>query len=555
MEDRAFGCDLNIEWPPTKREQGQYATGNIQADYNTSSQVETRTCDMSSAGTRTILRCADACRRVAAQVELTRGHVVSDAIESFLTTATCRARRLCEESDPDFDNSTRIAEGHLQLGPVNTAVVGDLNFSEDSLGKRGTLATTENVDHFSGNRVHVTCEVFDSNAVEFSRIKVRTKAPQCQPCGPGPKLCLQQQPRLPDFSLWPSPASYATGHRTCGRPIASGDTREQSCLHADFSRSRGGSRPEYSRTAQKRNFQGHHAEPSARRPPRSSVCQCSLLASGASRATTTMHLRLILTARALDSTFKLVINVVVGITVVLWRSGRGRAAARRLQRRRFPLLPDHDDTDVMRLRPPTARRTSACCEVWVTRFRAGVGYLGRSFALKLCQPIVILYYRKRCRRSRPWTQAPRAISSRSLSLLEATSKVRRRPSPAHTKALFLGAWRGGLERHVISPFHLSDIVGVFQGYLGRSFALKLCQPIVILAYRKCCRRSRPWAKAPRATLWYDTPLSAVSYCVIGTKICDGPPYQRRPRLVTLALNANDWRGVPCDAAPTFLAWG
>ncbi|KAL3187947.1 hypothetical protein MRX96_024300 [Rhipicephalus microplus] len=232
-------------------------------------------------------------------------------------------------------------------------------------------------------------------------------------------------------------------HRTdceCGRPIASGDTRAQSCLHAEFSRSRDGSRPGVFEDRSNSKFP---------RPPRSSDCQCSLLASGASRATTTTHLRLILKARALDSTFKPVIIVVAGVTVVLWRSERGRAAARRLQIRRFPILPNHDDTDVMRLRPPTARR-----------------YLGRSFALKLCQPIVILAYRKCCRRSRPWAKAPRAASSRSLSLLEATSKARRRPSPADTKAFFLGAWRGGSERHVISPFHIPDIIGVFQGLEG-----------------------------------------------------------------------------------------
>ncbi|KAL3187948.1 hypothetical protein MRX96_024301 [Rhipicephalus microplus] len=128
MEDRAFGCDLNIEWPPTKREQGQYAIGSIQAEYNTSSQVESRICDMSSAGTRTILRCADACRRVAAQIDLTRSHVVTEVIESFLTSAACRARRLCEESDPDLGQSTGIVESHLQLGPDNTIIVGDLNF-------------------------------------------------------------------------------------------------------------------------------------------------------------------------------------------------------------------------------------------------------------------------------------------------------------------------------------------------------------------------------------------------------------------------------------------
>ncbi|KAL3187952.1 hypothetical protein MRX96_024305 [Rhipicephalus microplus] len=264
MEDRAFGCDLNIEWPPTKREQGQYATGNIQADYNTSSQVESRICDMSSAGIRTIRRCADACRRVASQVELTRGHVVTEVIESFLTTATCRVRRLCEESDQDLGQSTRIVESHLQLGPDST-VVGDLNFSEDSLGKRGTLAIPENVDHYSENRFHATCDVFDSNAVEFSRIKVRTKDPQREPCGPSPLLGLQTQPRLPDFSAWlplrhtlPAIERLSMHRRQsprresrltvspdgwCGRPIASGDTRAQSCLHAEFRRSRDRSRP------------------------------------------------------------------------------------------------------------------------------------------------------------------------------------------------------------------------------------------------------------------------------------------------------------------------
>ncbi|KAL3187951.1 hypothetical protein MRX96_024304 [Rhipicephalus microplus] len=105
----------------------------------------------------------------------------------------------------------------------------------------------------------------------------------------------------------------------------------------------------------------------------------------------------------------------------------------------------------------------------------------------------------------------------------------------------------------VSNFFFSTALNA--GYLGRSFALKLCPPIVILAYRKCCRRSRPWAKAPRAASRYDTPVSAVSYCVIGTKSRDGPPRQRCQRLVALALNANDWRGVRCDAAPTFLAWG
>ncbi|XP_075723964.1 uncharacterized protein LOC142766034 [Rhipicephalus microplus] len=328
---------------------------------------------MSSAGTRTVLRRADACRRVAAQVDLTRSHVVTEVIESFLTSAACRARRLCEESDPDLGQSAGIVESHLQLGPDNTIIAGDLNFSEESLGKRGTLATPENVDDSSENRVHATCEVFDSNAIEFSRSKVCMEDLQREPCDPGHLLGLQPLPRLPDFSVWlPLCHTLPAIARAGGQlpPVTRGNSRvgTQTSAGREVDHVR-----EYSRTAQARSFQGHHAEPSARRPPRSSDCQCSILASGASRATTTTHLRLILKARALDSTFKPVIIVVVGITVVLWRSERGRAAARRLQRRRFPILPDDDDTDVMRLRPPTARRTSACCQVWVTRFRAGVG--------------------------------------------------------------------------------------------------------------------------------------------------------------------------------------
>ncbi|KAL3198781.1 hypothetical protein MRX96_053756 [Rhipicephalus microplus] len=301
MEGRAFECDLNIVWPPPKREQGQYASVNIQADYNTcdhivttfysvsrctSSQVECRICDMSSAGTRTVLRRADACRRVAAQVDLTRSHVVTEVIESFLTSAACRARRLCEESDPDLGQSAGIVESHLQLGPDNTIIAGDLNFSEESLGKRGTLATPENVDDSSENRVHATCEVFDSNAIEFSRSKVCMEDLQREPCDPGHLLGLQPLPRLPDFSVWlplchtlPAIARLSMHRRQsprresrltvspdgwCGRPTASGDTREQSCRHADFSRSRGGSRPGVFEDRSSSKFP---------RPPRRAKCQ------------------------------------------------------------------------------------------------------------------------------------------------------------------------------------------------------------------------------------------------------------------------------------------
>ncbi|KAH8008796.1 hypothetical protein MRX96_024307 [Rhipicephalus microplus] len=443
MEGRAFECDLNIEWPPTKREQGQYATGNIQANYNTcdhivttfyrvsgftSSQVESRICNMSSAGARTILRRADACRSLAAQVDLTRGHMVTDIIESFLTTATCRARPLCTESDPDLSQSTRIVESHLQLGPDNTAIVGDLNFSEDSLGKRGTLATTENVDHSSENRVHATYEVFDYNAIEFSRSKICMEDLQREPCEPGPLLGLQPQPRLPGFSVW-LPLRHTL--------------------------------PAIERLSM-------HRRQSPRRESRLTV-------SPDGWATTTTHLRLILKARALDSTFKPVIIVVVGITVVLWRSERGRAAARRLQRRRFPILPNHDDTEVMRLRPPTARRTSACCEVWVTRFRAGVGV---------------------------------SLSASRRSRLPG-AQFRFETVSAH--------------RHSGLPEVLSAVATMGEGSSRR----------LEVRYANRCRIVlRYWHQITRR-----------------------PPCQRRPRLVALALNANDWGGVPCDAAPTFLAWG
>ncbi|KAL3187956.1 hypothetical protein MRX96_024309 [Rhipicephalus microplus] len=218
MEDGALESDLNIERPCRKSERGYQATANVRADSDntcdhivttvcrvsrrTSSQVESDISNMFSTGTRTILRRADACGRVAAQVDLTRDHVVTGFTESFITTATSRARRLCEESDPELGQSTSITEGHLQLGPDNATVVGDPNFSKVPLGKRETSVTPVNVGNSSKNHVPATCEVFDSNTVEFSRITVCTEDPQREPCGPGPLLGLRPPPRLPDFSAW-----------------------------------------------------------------------------------------------------------------------------------------------------------------------------------------------------------------------------------------------------------------------------------------------------------------------------------------------------------------
>ncbi|KAH8008795.1 hypothetical protein HPB51_005842 [Rhipicephalus microplus] len=416
MEDGAFECDLNIEWPARKSERGRLATANVRAYSDTtcdhinttiywgfrrrSSQGKRSFSATSSTEARTIQRPADACRRVATQDCLTRGQVVTGVIDVLLTTPTSQERWRCEKNGRKLCQLSRIAKVHLQLSCGYLVVVGDPNISEVPHGKQGTLVTPVNGGHSSENHVNAACEVHDSNTAKFCRITVRTKDPQREPCGPGPLSGLQPPPRLPDFSALialhhPRPHIARPPMRRRKEPRREGrltprsqrrDDRPPPATRrwrrvgtlilsgrvVDLVRCTGGALElEDSEVGTEIRVRGGRLAAPRARP--------------ASRARALPGVKRQLLRRPLGQ-FKsstpssslsfaivvVVVVVVVGVVVILWRGGPGDASTRRALRRLFQVLPDHDDTDVMRLWPPKLCRTTACGEVFVPRLQAAV---------------------------------------------------------------------------------------------------------------------------------------------------------------------------------------
>lgn len=420
MEDGAVERDLNIEWPPNKSEPGSFGTTDVRAysvatfDYVVNaicdvrwtsvacsrqwraSQGEPGMRETSSTGTRTTLRTADARRCVAPDFyfALSRGRMITDVIDVFRATTASHTRRRGAESDRKLRQSSRIAELYLEVVRDYTVVVGDPHLTEDSREKHGTSATLRNVDYSSEIGAY---EVVDPGAaVEFFRIPARTEDRRRKPCGPGPVLCLWPL-RLSEFLAWlalhrPRPAIARPSMRRrrvrglraqTPRPegrLTGSPAPDRRCDH-----SLPPATPGWRRVGTKdppgdvvardrriggvpepRRLRGRHGAPSA-------------LAASRPRAPTGLqHFCCPLRQRerstpssSRSSGFAGVV-VVVGVVVVLWRGGTGYAAVRRAPRRRFPVLPDREETGVMRLRPPALRRTTARREGRVVRVQAAV---------------------------------------------------------------------------------------------------------------------------------------------------------------------------------------
>ncbi|KAL3194460.1 hypothetical protein MRX96_046087 [Rhipicephalus microplus] len=184
------------------------------------SQVEGDVHETSKNGTRRIATTAGTRRRVASQVYLARGHVVTDIIDVFQATTANHAGCRGSQSDQKVPQSTEIAEVYVQIAHDHFITIGDLNTKKVLHRRQGTTATSVNVDHSSENDTRGTLEAVDTDAaVDSSWVSVHTENRRREPCGLGPLHGLRP-PRLPAkwFPLHhPGPAT--TNPLMRGRPV------------------------------------------------------------------------------------------------------------------------------------------------------------------------------------------------------------------------------------------------------------------------------------------------------------------------------------------------
>ncbi|KAL3194455.1 hypothetical protein MRX96_046082 [Rhipicephalus microplus] len=378
MQDGVFEHDLNIERLPSKGGRGRFETANVRAyaigdgrwmyvacsKQRRTFQVERVFREACVTGTRTISTTADVPRCVDAPAYIARGHLVNDVIDVFLTTTASQARRRGAENGHKFHQSSRIADVYLEPIRDLVIVVSGRKLAKVSQVKRENSVTSRNIDCRSENRFHFAIEVIDPDAAgKFFRILVCTDDQRREPFGPVSPLALRS-PLLPDSSAWLPATWLLLHHRTpaFARPLMrvhlESGLREKTphvmpCRESRLKESpapvrrydqaplsvahvwrRVGTQvPSGVAVARvrcirgvfkSRGLRGRHAGLIAKRPP------------GARRGTP---------RTGFD---------------VKWRAPR----------RPTPVLPDRDEKDVMRLRPPTPRHTIAWRQGQFVRVRA-----------------------------------------------------------------------------------------------------------------------------------------------------------------------------------------
>ncbi|KAH8035687.1 hypothetical protein HPB51_007931 [Rhipicephalus microplus] len=340
--------------------------------------------------TRLISTTAATRGRVASQVYLARGHVVTDVIDVFPATNVGHAGRRGAQSDQKVRQSPEIAEVYLQLTHDHGITIGDLNMKKVLHRKQGTTATSVNVDHSSENGTHGTLEAVDTDAaVDSSWVSVHTEDRRHEPCGLGPLPGLQP-PRLPGFPEWlpakwfpmhhPGPATTSPLMR--GHPLRGLHTQTP-CMTSSreirltlspapvqrYDREQPLATPGWCRVgtqvtpgrvvARNRDIaavlqnlrRGGRCMPSAHGTPGRRY--------GVPLALRAPQLKVPAGPQYMCSSSSAVVVVIVGVVVVLGRGETVYDVTRLVPIAQFPVLADREATRVMRLRPPTPRHTTA----------------------------------------------------------------------------------------------------------------------------------------------------------------------------------------------------
>ncbi|XP_075730707.1 uncharacterized protein LOC142774197 [Rhipicephalus microplus] len=404
----------NRKWSTRKDRQGPFAPRNVRA-YSVrtvdpvandirdvrwmsagcsmqrrTSKVEKCICGTSSIGTRATLTTADTRGRVASQVDLQRSQAVTDTIDVY--RVTIRSRAGCQGAKSDRQSS-KIAEVYLQLAREQAITIGDLNVTEAFYGKHGTTATPGNVDHFYENCTHATMEAVDPDyAVNSSWISVHKEDRRRGLCGldPPPGLC---SPRFLDFAVC-LPAVRFTLHYP---GLATSPLLQRGLVQ--------GLRAQTSRMTSRREGRLAVSPPPVRRYDRGQLLatlgwrrvgthvtlghvvvrdrdiaaipehrrcggRCGKPRAhgtpgrryGAPRALAAPQPKVPAGPQYMSSPSSAAVVVIVGVVVVLGRGGTGYDVTGRAPILQFPVLADRKSTGVMRLRPPTPRRTTARCQ-------------------------------------------------------------------------------------------------------------------------------------------------------------------------------------------------
>nr|XP_037288901.1 uncharacterized protein LOC119181762 [Rhipicephalus microplus] len=406
---------LNINWSTRKGGRDQFATTNVQGyPVTTAEYIVNDVCDVrwmsavwsmqervpqvkedvhetSKNGTREIATTAATRGRVASQVYLARGHVVTGVIDVFQATTANHEGCRGAQSDQKVRQSPEIAEVYVQIAHDQVNTIGDLNTEKVLHRRQGTTATSVNVDHPSRNGSHGTLEAVDTDSADDSFwISVFTKYRRRDPCGLSPLHDLRA-PRLPGFTEWlpakwfllhhPGPAPTSPLMR--GHPVRRLHTQTL-CMTSSREFRFALSAPRFHRYDHGRRQANPGWRPVGTHvPPGRVVARDRGIVAvlqhrrrgvhlgkprahgmpgrrkGAPRAVAAPKPKTPAGLQYMSSLSSATVVVIVGVVVVLLRGGKSYAVVGRAQRRQFPVVPEREATSVMRLRPPTPRCMTA----------------------------------------------------------------------------------------------------------------------------------------------------------------------------------------------------